>query len=81
MVMYSVRASAMAWLLARPGVASVIVGGRNARQARDNAAAGDLSLPDDVIASLTAATEAVKHRVGDNCDMWEHVSRMERGGE
>jgi aryl-alcohol dehydrogenase-like predicted oxidoreductase len=69
----------MAWLLAQRGVASVIVGGRNAAQARDNAAAGDLELGDDVVASLTAATQDVKRCAGENCDMWEPASRMERG--
>lgn len=35
---------ALAWLLGRPGVTSVIVGGRNEEQFRDNLAAADLKL-------------------------------------
>ena len=35
---------ALAWLLGRPGVASVIVGGRTEDQFRDNLAAADLKL-------------------------------------
>jgi aryl-alcohol dehydrogenase-like predicted oxidoreductase len=69
---------AMAWLPAQTAVASVIVGGRNAGQARQIAQAGDLTLEADVVARLTAATETVKQCVGDNCDMWMHESRMER---
>ncbi|MHC4983047.1 MAG: aldo/keto reductase [Planctomycetota bacterium] len=69
---------ALAWLLTREGVASAIVGGRNARQARDNAAAGDLELSADVVDALSAATEKVKQRAGENCDMWQTNSRMER---
>lgn len=69
---------AIAWLLARDGVASVIVGARNAAQAAQNAAAGDIDLTDDVVQKLTTATEAVKKHVGLNADMWNHVSRMER---
>ena len=68
----------MAWLLARDGVASVIVGGRNAEQARENAAAGDVELPPDAQEALTDATERIKELAGDNCDMWQHDSRMER---
>ena len=35
---------ALAWLLGRPGVTSVIVGGRNEEQFKDNLAAADLKL-------------------------------------
>ena len=71
-------AVALAWLLSREGVASAIVGGRNAAQARDNAAAGDLELLDDVVEALSKATEEVKRRTGANCDLWQSDSRMER---
>ncbi|MFW6132473.1 MAG: aldo/keto reductase, partial [Planctomycetota bacterium] len=54
----------MAWLLTRQAVTSVIVGGRKAEQASRNAAAGDLTLGDDVIGQLTEATEPVKRAVG-----------------
>ena len=67
-----------AWLLAQPGVTSVIVGGRNARQAAQNAEAGDLELPTDVIDKLADATEAIKAHAGGNADMWQSESRMER---
>jgi len=69
---------ALAWLLAREGVTSVIAGGRSAAQARDNAAASDLKLDDGTLAQLTAATEPIKARIGANADMWQSNSRMER---
>ena len=69
---------ALAWLLARAGVASVIAGGRNARQVRENAAAGDLELPSEAVQRLAEATDALKARVGANADLWQSDSRMER---
>ena len=68
----------MAWALAQPAVTSVIVGGRNAAQARQNALANELVLPPEVISSLSAATESVKEYLGTNCDMWQTDSRAER---
>ena len=69
---------AMAWLLAQPGVASVVVGGRNAAQARQNAGAGELELGTELVASLSAVTEEVKQCMGRNCDPWNSDSRLER---
>lgn len=66
---------ALAWLLHQDGVASVIAGARNARQARENAAAADIELPDDVIEELAAATDAVKQKLGPNLDVWQTDSR------
>ena len=68
---------ALAWLIHQPAVASVLPGARNADQARDNAAAGDLTLPDWELARLSAVTERLKRAAGTNCDMWQHESRME----
>ena len=69
---------ALAWLLAQDAVTSVIAGARNAKQARENAAAGDLELADDVLTALARATEPVKQHVGLNADMWQTDTRMER---
>jgi len=69
---------ALAWLLARPGVTAVIAGGRSADQARDNAAAADVTLDAEILARLAEATEPVKARIGRNADMWQTDSRMER---
>ena len=43
---------ALAWLLQRPGVTSVIVGGRNEEQFKDNLAAADLKLTAEQVAKL-----------------------------
>jgi len=69
---------ALAWLLARRGVTSVIAGARSPEQARHNARAADAKLADETLDALTAATEAVKAQVGTNADMWQSDSRMER---
>lgn len=67
----------LAWLLTRPAVASVIAGGRNAEQVRQNARAGDLKLSEPTVADLTEATETVREKIGANADMWQTDSRME----
>jgi len=66
----------LAWLLAQPGVTSVIAGARNAEQARENAAAGDLELPVGVVKELTQATNELKEVFDTNPDMWQSESRM-----
>jgi aryl-alcohol dehydrogenase-like predicted oxidoreductase len=48
---------ALAWLLGRPGVSSVIVGARTDEQLADNLAAADLELTDDQRAILDAASQ------------------------
>src|SRR5262249_55220862 len=60
---------ALAWLIARPAVTSVIFGARNVQQLEENLGAGDLVLPDKAIADLDAASafelgypyESIKH--------------------
>ena len=47
---------ALAWLLARKVVSSVIFGARTVAQLEENLGAGDLELPADVVARLDAAT-------------------------
>ncbi|MCC5967790.1 MAG: aldo/keto reductase [Natronohydrobacter sp.] len=47
---------AIAWLLARPGVASVLLGARTAEQLEGNLAAADLQLGADDLAVLTEAS-------------------------
>ena len=43
---------ALAWILTRPAVASVVIGGRKEEQIRDNLAAADLRLSDDELQRL-----------------------------
>lgn len=47
---------ALAWLLARPVVSSVIFGARTVAQLEENLGAGDLELPAEVVARLDAAS-------------------------
>jgi len=67
---------AIAWLIAQPGVGSVITGIRNPEQARANAAAADLELPAEVLAELDRVTEPLKCTLGANADMWQSDSRI-----
>lgn len=67
---------AMAWLLARPAVASVIAGARQPEQVQRNAAAAEVRLPAEAIAELDAASEAVKEALGTNADIWQSDSRI-----
>lgn len=48
---------ALAWTLGRPGITSVIVGGRTEEQFKDNLAAADFKLADDERARLDAVSE------------------------
>ena len=50
----------IAWTIAQPGVTSAIVGARTAAQARDNAAAADVTLSAEEIAAIRGAFEALK---------------------
>ena len=45
----------IAWTIARPGITCVLCGARNAAQAQDNAAAGDLTLTADELAVIERA--------------------------
>ena len=47
---------ALAWLLSRPAVSSVIFGARTLQQLEENLDAADLELPGDAVARLDAAT-------------------------
>ncbi len=67
---------ALAWLLRQPAVTSVVAGCRNARQARENAAAAEADLPVEVIGELNDATEALKQKLGPNLDPWQTDSRV-----
>ncbi len=66
---------AVAWLLQRPAVASVIVGMRQPHHARAGARAAELVLAPAVMERLDRATAQVKARLGPNLDMWESEPR------
>lgn len=62
---------ALAYIAAKPGVTSVIVGVRNAEQLRENAATLANPLPAEAIAALDDATAELKQTLGPNPDMWQ----------
>ncbi len=62
---------ALAWLLAQPGVASVIAGARNAEQVTENARAGNLELPAGIVDRLTEVSESLKQSLDEDPDMWQ----------
>ena len=47
---------ALAWLLAQPGVTSIIIGANKMSQLEDNLKAADIELTDDEVAQLSATT-------------------------
>ena len=62
---------ALAWLLAQPGVTSVLAGARHPGQIAENVKAADLELPAEALAALSTATEPLKVALGTNPDMWQ----------
>ena len=66
---------ALAWLLHRPGVTSVLAGARNPNQIKQNVRAANLKLAPEIVNKLTQATDDLKQKLGPNPDLWESVSR------
>ena len=66
---------ALAWLLHRPAVATVLAGARRPAQIIQNAAAATIELTDDVLAALDAATAPLKEALGPNPDHYQSDSR------
>jgi len=62
---------ALAWLLSRPSIASVIAGMRTPDQARQNARAADLILGEDAVQRLDRASKRVMDALDANPDMWQ----------
>lgn len=63
---------ALAWSLSQPGITSVLAGGRTPQQALTNAKGANLTLSEDVLNALTAATDPVKGFIGDDPDPWSY---------
>ena len=61
---------ALAWLLRKEHLASVIVGARTPAELEASVAATDLAIPDAILQRASAATAAVRAKLGDNADMW-----------
>ena len=61
---------ALAWLLHKPAVASVLAGARNPQQVESNVLAGTLSLSPQTMQRLDNATADLKAKLGSDPDMW-----------
>lgn len=68
--------AALAWLLSRPGVSSVVTGARHPNQVIHNAKAVDVNLPPRVYDAMTQLTDPLKQQLGPNADMWQVPSRI-----
>ena len=61
---------ALAWLLHKPAVTSVLAGARNPAQVESNLIAGSLSLSDETMNRLDEASADLKAKLGPEPDMW-----------
>ena len=61
---------ALAWLLHKPAVTSVLAGARNPQQVESNLFAGGLSLSAETMRRLDEATDELKQKLGPDPDMW-----------
>jgi len=62
---------ALAWVAAKPGIASVLAGIRNKDQLERNARGCSRQLPDEVVERLDQLTDGIKEKLGPNLDYWE----------
>jgi len=67
---------ALAWVKAQPGVTSYLVGARKPEELAWNLPAAAATLSADILARLSAATETIKEKLGNNPDMWLSPGRM-----
>ncbi len=65
-----VATMSLCWLMAQPGVASVVTGARNPDQVRHNVHAASLDIGPAAVAQLNEITAPLKRRLGGNADMW-----------
>ena len=61
---------ALAWLLRKPAVTSVLAGARNPQQVESNLIAGGLSLSAETMRRLDEATDELKSKLGTDPDLW-----------
>ena len=67
---HTVSAVAMGWLLAQPGVTSIIFGGRRPGHIAQNARAAEIRLDSAMLARIDRLTAPLKQLVGPNADPW-----------
>ena len=61
----------LAWLVAQPGVATVIPGAKNRSQLSDNVAASNVQLEGPDLDALQSLSQPLYDLVGDDPDMWD----------
>lgn len=66
----TVAQTALAWLLSKDAVTTVIAGARNVSQVEKNAVAMNTTLTPSQIAELDALSEDVKQKIGGHLDAW-----------
>lgn len=66
---------ALAWLMARPGVVSVLAGARKPAQVLRNLKAAEAPLDAVAVARLDAITESLRAYFGDNADLWQSTAQ------
>ena len=62
---------AIAWLMTKPGVSSVIAGCRNVKQLQDNAVSVETSLSSETVERLDEISEPLRQKMGNNLDIWQ----------
>lgn len=67
---------ALAWVKQQAAVTSFLVGARNPNELSWNLPVVDLTLSAEILQRLSAVTEPVKEKLGNNPDMWFVPSRM-----
>jgi len=70
---YTMAELAIAWLIKKPGVSSVIAGSRNTEQLLENIKAIEISLTPDVVSALDAASEPMLQKLGPVVDIWKNL--------
>jgi len=62
---------ALAWVMAKPGVSSVLVGVRSPEQMAENAAAAEVDMTPELVRRLDELSQPVFDALGANADYWE----------
>ena len=60
----------LAWLFKQKGVASLLTGPRNVGELMENIRCMDVDIGDDFASKMSAISERVAEKIGDNPDMW-----------
>ena len=68
---YSEACLAIAWLISKAGVRSVIAGCRDVRQLQDNAVSVETKLSPELTARLDEISEPLRQEMGGNLDIWQ----------